>query len=193
MTAASHDLVAAGDVTGDGLVDVVGHTPGAVSVYAQQEDSSFAPSAVVSFPASTSAFTVVDANSDGRLDIVATADGSTGAAPAMFVVPQLMDGTLGRPNAHPSLAAPQGLIAADVTGDRLDDVVTAHGGIGRIGFYPQLSAHDGYFDQHAVEVPTTAAYDARSLAAGRLDGKASVDVAVAAGERGLLILRGAAS
>ncbi len=193
VTAAVHDLVAAGDVTGDGLVDVLGHAPGAVTVYAQGTDGTFAQRSVVTFPAATSAFTLVDANTDGKLDIAATAPGRDFTEkPSMFVVPQLVGGKLGEPNYHPSAASPQALLAADVTGDTRHDVVTAHAGIGRVGVFAQLSAHDGYFQQETVEVPVSSSYDARALAAGQLDGTGGLDVVVAAGEQGLLLLAGTA-
>ncbi len=191
VTAAMHDLVAAGDVTGDGRVDVVGHQPGSLTVYARSADGSFAEATSVTFPGLTSAFTLLDANSDGKLDIVATGQQASGK-PAVFVVPQLANGVLGDPYPHASTDSPGPVVAADVTGDKMQDVITAHAGIGRVSVYPQLSHYDSLDAPVVVAVPAAEAYDARGLAAGDTNGDGETDVVLADPTNGLVLLPTAA-
>ncbi len=173
------------DVTGDGLPDVIGFTQSAVHVFRQLADGSFVLHDYDLqshwFPA---AIDIGDVTGDGRLDVV-MARGGNRPTSALDVFVQTPGGRLAPPVVERSYDIPGAIVAADVTGDGLDDVVVAHNGWEDIGVYCQLS--DG--QEHLFPLPWSNGYDALGVAVGDVSGDGKADILIADPDNGLLLLR----
>lgn len=122
--------VVAGDLNGDGILDLVtgdGNTPGTISVFLGNSSGGFGAATV--FPAGgddSETLALADLNKDGRLDVVVAHEGSPGSIAVL-----LGNGTggFGAP-VTTALGAndPHGIAVGDLNGDGNLDVVTANYG-----------------------------------------------------------------
>ena len=183
--------VEVGDVTGDGLPDIVSALGRTVEVRAQQPDSSFAApvsylSGGVSGWETVNGLALGDTSGDGRLDVHVTTGGNT---PTGRVVTreQTPNGVLSAPQALASHDIPETIEAADVTGDRRDDLLVLHGGWNRLGVYdltPGTNPAETLFP-----IPYASHYPVDGLAVGDVTGDGQADVGVADYNHGIVLLR----
>ena len=185
--------VEVGDVTGDGLADLVSATGSTMEVWAQKADRSFAgPMPYVTGTGTTdriNGIAIGDVDADGLADVHASVGGNK---PYAWVVtwPQLTGGFLGKPQVRTSYDIPEPLEAADVTGDGRADLVTAHGGWNRVGVYDSTP---GDRPTEALFPVTYAShYSAQGIAVGDVSGDGRADVVLADYNYGLVLLRSAA-
>jgi hypothetical protein len=191
-----------GDVTGDGLPDVLSTTPSSTfEVRAQLAGGGFARA--VSYPAlpGTSAtapvvgLTLGDTDGDGRAEVHVSA--STQAGDARIVTWAQAGGDL-RPVAQRStLPHPGAIVLADVVGDGHPDLVVAHGAGSNI-FTSSVGVYDstpGAGGETPYAVPGKSNFGSYpgQIAAGDLTGDGSVDVATISPLYGLAVLRGASA
>lgn len=119
--------VAAGDVNGDGRIDLVfstgGNSPTVIGLVLQRADGSFAPYATLPTYDSPAAIRVADVNADGRADVVVTHFGWS----AVGVYLQGADGKLTDEQRFESSygqVGGQGLGIGDINNDGLVDIVS---------------------------------------------------------------------
>ncbi|HET7689227.1 MAG TPA: FG-GAP-like repeat-containing protein [Nocardioidaceae bacterium] len=185
-----------GDVTGDGLADIVGILGQTVEVRVQQPDHGFA--APVAYPVvganetwnRANGLALGDLNADGLDDIAVTAGGNR---PNSTVETRLQgsDGTLGAATVLASYDVPEPAEIADVTGDGRADLVVAHGGWNTVGVYEQTTSGTLYSESRFT-VPYASHYRQRGLAVGDVTGDGRADVLLADYNNGLVLLRNAA-
>lgn len=193
--AAQHDGyedLEAGDVTGDGLDDIVvmsgqGWVPN-VSVLAQQAGGGFAAAAeyAVGTQRLTRGIGIGDVTADGRADVVAS-NGGNSPDGKVSVFPQTAGGTLGAPVSSASYDIPGAVEVADVDRDGLGDVVVVHEAWLRVGVYPGL-AGGGLGDEQLYPVPYANDQNPQNLAVGDVTGDGWPDIVVADDLHGLLVL-----
>src|SRR5919198_360292 len=137
---AGYEDLEIGDVTGDGLDDLVvmsgqGLVPN-VSVVPQLAAGGFGSAAPYTVAANTltQGIGVGDVTGDGRNDVVASYGGNRPAS-NIAVFAQTAGGTLGAPTSYPSYDIPEPVDVADVDLDGRPDVVVLHGGWLKAGVY----------------------------------------------------------
>jgi hypothetical protein len=188
-----YDDLEAGDVSGDGRVDIVVmsgqlYAYDNLGVLVQNGSGTFAPPVYYDLGGNelSSGVGIGDVNHDGRRDVVVSYGGnSPGANIGVF----LQDGTghLSPPFSMPSYDIPQPVEIGDLNLDGRDDVVTLHGGWLALGVYLQgaggtLQAEDLY------PVPYATHYNRHALAIGDLNGDFLPDVAFADYNSGVNVL-----
>lgn len=139
--------VTAGEVTGDGVVDLVvtgGEARGFVKVLRGGANGTFAvDEGTVSVGYSPNAIALADVNQDRKLDIVT----ANYFASTVSVVLGKGDGTF-KPEKHFMVGpTPQGLTIVDVNGDRKLDIVTGGFGLPEMSATILLGRGDGNFRQ----------------------------------------------
>jgi subtilisin family serine protease len=136
-----NDMLAIGDVTGDGRPDVVGASDGGLTVSAQEADGSWAePLAVPGGWAADNgpnSIAIGDVTGDARSDVVVA--GGTGGA-WLTHLPQQADGSLGAPVTVAAAATPGPVEIADVNADGRNDAVLLHNGRDGVGLFRQTAA-----------------------------------------------------
>ena len=187
-----YDDLETGDVTGDGLDDIVvmsgqGLVPN-VSVLAQQANGTFGAAAEYSVGGNrlTSGIGVGDVTADGRRDVVASYGGNSPDG-RVAVFAQSAGGSLGAPASSASYDIPGAVEVADVDRDGLGDVVVVHEGWGRVGVYPGL-AGGGLGAEQLYPVPFANDQNPQNLAVGDITGDGWPDIVVADDLNGLLVL-----
>lgn len=195
LTASKWDTeVEVADVTGDGLADIVTATGNTISVFAQNDDHSYAEP--VSYASGgldswtlINALAVGDTDGDGLADVHV---GVGGNRPNSWVVTryQQPDGTLSEPLRRPSHDSPGPLAVADVTGDGFGDLVVAHGGFNDLGVFDSTPGTNLGEQLYELRIPNTVATG--GLAVGDIDHDGLLDVLVGDSINGLNVLRGAA-
>lgn len=192
----SSNNIAITDFDGDGHEDIVltsgGEFPN-VQLYRNQGDGSLrlhrSLSAACDFFKSVGGVAAGDVNSDGIVDIVATAAFNR---PASCLVVHIGkgDGTFEKPLVLPSYDIPQTVRIADVNDDGRDDVVVLHAGWGALGIYMQQG--DGSLTSETLyPIPNASQYSPEALAIGDFSGDGCPDVAIAGYSEGLVTLLGA--
>jgi len=168
--------VAIGDVNGDGRLDLVvaDYTIGKVSVFLGNGAGGFTAATGSPLTVGTNPGSVVlaDINGDGQLDIVTANAGSNN------VTVLLGDGAGGFTAATGSPfsmgSAPYSVVAADVNGDGLPDLITANNGGNNVSV--RLANGSGGFNA-ATSVPVgTGPY---TVAVGDVDGDGKIDIVTA--------------
>ncbi len=144
---AGYDDIAAGDVNGDGLDDIVkmngqGLTPN-LSVFLQQTDGTLAPAASYSVPDCTilcwgRGIDIGDVTGDLREDIVMSFGGNRPTS-KIIVFPQTSEGSLGTPVSYDVYDLPEPVHIADINQDGRLDVITSHVAFSRVGLLMQQS------------------------------------------------------
>lgn len=186
--------VEVGDVTGDGLGDIVTALGRTIEVRAQRADHSFAApvtylSGGVSGAETIEGLALGDSTGDGRLDVHASG-GGTSPSGWVTTLAQLSDGTLTKPARHASYDQPSTLEADDVTGDGRADLVVLHDSWDALGVYD--STPGTMVTETRFPIPHGQGYAADALALGDVSGDGRTDVAVADPDNGLVLLRGTA-
>ena len=177
--------LAAGDLDGDGDVDVVvGQSffggPG-VSVLENLGDGTYQAPVYYVLPLNQSVGQVAlaDFDSDGDLDVFATVRGANDDATKLLVWRNNGSGTLAPPLEFTTGQAPVGLLVADFTGDGKPDVATANYAFAArtVSFLKhngQTGAGAGYLPRTDIPVGMRA----EDLAAADVDGDGHLDLAV---------------
>lgn len=175
--AANPSTLAAADVNGDGLNDLIvsdamnlqNNDPGGIYVYLSNGDGTFkTPVRYAVFSAPT--LTVMDVNGDGKPDIVIAQDGAANGSTTgnLDVLLGNGDGTFQSPVASPGGG---GLYVAsgDFNGDGKPDLIFENGSI-------QLGNGDGTFRTSAATLPGYGGGDMPTVADFNNDGKTDVAV-----------------
>jgi len=151
--------VAAGDLNGDGLADVVGLSgqSASISVWLAKPDGTIGAATAYALPgATTEAVVMADVNGDGKVDVVAASISAAGQE-MISVLTGNGDGTL-NPAQSSSVATPtnhtiKNMIAADLRGTGHNDLVASNGVVllnsgggalsaGSAAFTPELATTD---------------------------------------------------
>ncbi len=183
--------VEVGDVTGDGVKDLVTVGMGQPKVYRQLTPRSFPSAQTLVTDANVFnqswGVEVADATGDGRNDVIVSVGGNRPNS-RLNVFVQTAAGALADPAVYPAYDLPEPVEARDLNGDTRPDVVTLHGGWNRAGVFLQDAA-----GRLAVEVlvpiPYASHYQPGGLALGDVNGDGRPDIVVADYNSGLVVLR----
>lgn len=115
-----------------------------------------------------------DWNGDSNPDLVVVNMGAAGTASTVSLLLGQGTGAFGSPTTTPVGILPRGILAADVDGNKLTDVLVANSGSN--SFTVLLNSGNGTL---AVKGSTNAGIGANAVAVGDFDGDGKVDVAVA--------------
>jgi hypothetical protein len=178
-----------GDVTGDGIGDIVGHNVISVEVRPGHRDGTFGPPADYPIPWPNDGgqgLALGDFNGDGRVDAAAT-NSSNNPGSAVHVFYQTPAGTFGPATTLPSLDLADMTKAVDVNGDGRLDLVVAHGGWDYAGVY--LQQPDNTFTTEQLYYMGRQYFDASSgLDVGDINRDGLPDIVVGSAG-GLVVLR----
>jgi len=189
-----YDDLEVGDVVRDGLDDIVVMSGQAyaipnVSILPQLAGGGFGPAAEYSVGTNvnTHGIGIGDVTGDGRSDVVASYGGNTPTA-RLAVFAQASDGRLATPVAYTSYDIPTPVEVADLDRDGRADVVTLHSGWLRAGVY--RGQPDGTLGvEELYSLPSISSFDPHGLAVGDVNGDGWPDLAIAAPNNGIVILR----
>ncbi|TCN35223.1 type VII secretion-associated serine protease mycosin [Kribbella orskensis] len=189
VTADGSGEVEIGDVDGDGLPDVVTFTGGMVRVYHHATDgwNRTDHDTIRGYWPTVEGIEVADVNGDDRADVIASIGGNApGSRINVFV--QNASGGLDTPAVYLTRDIPEPVEAADITGDSLIDVVTAHGGWNTLSVLPQTAA--GTLGTPVTSsIPYASHYNDQGLALGDINGDQRTDAVIADYNSGLVVLR----
>jgi len=184
VTTIWQDEIEVGDVTGDGLVDVVGIQNDLLHVFPQRPDGTFAPPDVYDLNEIwTEGIEVADVTGDGCTDAVVAISGDGSH------VDVLRQNSLGRfdpRRPYPAHSYPEPVEALDMDRDGRMDVVNL--GSWAAGLYLQTSSGElGAESLHPI--PDASHFMSMSLALGDFSGDGAPDIAIAHSTSGLVVLR----
>ncbi|HJP89517.1 MAG TPA: FG-GAP-like repeat-containing protein [Candidatus Limnocylindrales bacterium] len=189
-----YDDLEIGDVTGDGLHDLVvmsgqGQAP-SFSVLPQLAAGGFG--AATSYSVGTGSFMLThgiglgDVTGDGRNDVVASYGGNSPTS-KIAVFAQTASGTLAAPVVYTSYDIPEPVEVGDLDFDGRAEVVVVHGGWNAVGVYGGRS--DGLLDAETLYgVPYASHYSVKGVAIGDVTGDGSPDIVEADYNNGLILL-----
>lgn len=180
----------AGDVDGDGRLDVVTSSETTVRVYHHSTDGWARTDHPTGSTWQGEGVDVADVSGDGRADVVATASANVPNA-AVSVMVQNATGGLGAPVLIPVKDGPQPVESDDIDGDGTTDVVVAHGAFRTLSVLPQKA--DGMLGTPVTTaIPHASDFNNQGgLALGDINGDKQVDVVLADHLNGLVVLRNA--
>jgi hypothetical protein len=188
-----YDDLEIGDVTGDGLPDIVVmsgqlYANPNISVLAQLAGGGFGAAAEYRIGTNilTNGIGLGDVTGDGRSDVVASYGGNRPNS-HIAVFAQNAFGTLDAHVSYASYDIPEPVAVADLDFDGRNEVVTVHGGWNAVGVYGgqpggTLAAETLY------GVPYASHYNPQGLAIGDVNGDGSPDVVEADYNHGLIVL-----
>lgn len=193
VTHSGYEDLEIGDVTGDGLDDIVvmsgqGYATPNVGILAQHAAGGFEAPAYYSVGQNilTRGVGVGDANGDGLNDVVVTYGGNQPYS-HVGVFAQNAGGTLDPAVSYDAYDIPEPVDVVDLDLDGRADVTTAHGGWQRLGVYRQ--AEDGTLaTEELYHIPYASHYNPHGLAVGDINGDRSPDVVLADYNYGLVVL-----
>ncbi|MBI4753691.1 VCBS repeat-containing protein [Candidatus Desantisbacteria bacterium] len=125
-TGGSPGIIAAGDVNGDGLNDVVSanYYDNNISVFIQQKDGTLATQATYTVGQGPFGVGIGDLNSDGKNEVVV----GCAAADQLYVFSQNDGGTLTQTDVYSTGRGPYGLMVGDINSDGRNDIVVTNSG-----------------------------------------------------------------
>ena len=191
---AGWDDLEVGDVTGDGLADIVvmsgqGLVPN-LELLPQLSGGGFgaAQPSSVGGNLTTQGIGLGDVTGDGIGDVIVAYGGNRPNA-RIAVFPGGAAG-LGGPTTMTSYDIPEPVEVGDLDGDGRGDVVVAHGGWNAVGEYAGITG-GGLLPEVLSSVPYASHYGPQGLAIGDLTGDGRPDIAVADYNNGLIVLANA--
>ena len=166
-----------GDVTGDGIPDIVGFHESTVDVTPQVGNGTFG--ATVHYPAERygGGMAVADVTGDGRKDVVISSNYNRPGS-GMVVLRQSAQGTLGASEIYEGYDLPEATSAYDLDLDGRNDVITVHCSWERVGIYLQQSS--GTLQGEDLYYIPYSACPVKSLAVGDVNSDGLPDIAMAA-------------
>jgi hypothetical protein len=180
--------VEAGDVNGDGRLDISGVLNASLVQLVHAADGTYAKRSGSLSTYWVHGLALGDFTGDGRIDSAVSAGGNKPDA-RMLVVPQLGDGSISAgPQEYESYDIPEPADARDLDGDGRSDVVTVHGGWLRAGVYLQ-SAEGTLQPEQLFEIPYASHYSPKGLDLADVDCDGRADIVVADYNHGLVVLR----
>jgi hypothetical protein len=196
ITRSENPVLALGDVTGDGVSDVVamwrsGRAVEVLTDYALPAGSgSWDTWSYQTLPGTQwpTAVAAGDTNGDGLPDVVVTAGGNRPDS-RVTVLQRLAGGKLSAGYSLLSYDIPEPVAVADLDGDSRADVLTAHGGWNALGVYRQNNRGQ-LVDEQLFPLPYASHYSPRALDVGDVTGDGRADVLLADYNNGLVLLRG---
>ncbi|MBI4753457.1 VCBS repeat-containing protein [Candidatus Desantisbacteria bacterium] len=125
-TGGSPGIIAAGDVNGDGLNDVVSanYYDNNISVFLQQSGGTLTTQATYSVGQGPFGVGIGDLNSDGKNEVVV----GCAAADQLYVFSQNEGGTLTQTDVYATGRGPYGLVVGDVNSDGRNDIIVTNSG-----------------------------------------------------------------
>jgi len=136
QTGGSPGIIGIGDISGDGLNDVVSanYYDNNISVFIQLPDGKLASQTTYSISQGPFGIGIGDINRDGRNDVVA----GCAAADVIHIFAQNEGGTLTQIGVFRTERGPYGLAVGDVNGDGRNDIVVANSGASSISIFTWL-------------------------------------------------------
>jgi hypothetical protein len=189
-----YDEIDAGDVTDDGLDDVIFMRG---QLYANENIAIFEQdiTGLLKLPVfydlgniNTSGVAVGDVNSDAKKDVLVTHGGNQPSATVSVWLQDTSGTLIDPPTSYPCYDIPEPIEIADFDLDNRNDVVIANGGWIAVSVYQQNAL--GEFDPYVnFSIPYASHYQPQGLAVGDINNDTKPDIAIADYNNGLVILR----